>query len=108
MPLWKVDKRNIFKNEIRFLEKEGAILLGQIQIQENYMNNKQNQNLKVDRYDLNELLPSFENSSNNWNKDRYTLHFFSQEYYYYSKDLSTGDTRFSSLDDIINAKINNG
>ena len=65
MPLWKVDKRNIFKNEIRFLEKEGAILLGQIQIQENYMNNKQNQNLKVDRYDLNELLPSFENSSNN-------------------------------------------
>ena len=75
MPLWKVDKRNIFKNEIRFLEKEGAILLGQIQIQENYMNNKQNQNLKVDRYDLNELLPSFENSSNNWNKDRYALHF---------------------------------
>ena len=59
MPLWKVDKRNIFKNEIRFLEKEGAILLGQIQIQENYMNNKQNQNIKVDRYDLNELLPSF-------------------------------------------------
>ena len=76
MPLWKVDKRNIFKNEIRFLEKEGAILLGQIQIQENYMNNKQNQNLKVDRYDLNELLPSFENSSNNWNKDRYALHFW--------------------------------
>ena len=75
MPLWKVDKRNIFKNEIRFLEKEGAILLGQIQIQENCMNNKQNQNLKVDRYDLNELLPSFENSSNNWNKDRYALHF---------------------------------
>ena len=32
------------------------------------------------------------------------LHFFSQEYYYYSKDLSTGDTKFSSLDDIINAK----
>ena len=40
-----------FENEIRFLEKEGAMLLGQEQIQENYMN----QNLKVDRYDLNEL-----------------------------------------------------
>ena len=40
-----------FENEIRFLEKEGAMLLGQVQIQENYMN----QNLKVDRYDLNEL-----------------------------------------------------
>ena len=44
-----------FENEIRFLEKEGAMLLGQAQIQENYMNHKQNQNLKVDRYDLNEL-----------------------------------------------------
>ena len=44
-----------FENEIRFLEKEGAMLLGQVQIQENYMNDKQNQNLKVDRYDLNEL-----------------------------------------------------
>ena len=44
-----------FENEIRFLEKEGAMLLGQVQIQENYMNHKQNQNLKVDRYDLNEL-----------------------------------------------------
>ena len=31
------------------------MLLGQVQIQENYMNHKQNQNLKVDRYDLNEL-----------------------------------------------------
>ena len=44
-----------FENEIRFLEKEGAMLLGQVQIQENYMNHKQNQNLKVDRYDINEL-----------------------------------------------------
>ena len=44
-----------FENEIRFLEKEGAMLLGQVQIQENYMNHKQNQNLKVDCYDLNEL-----------------------------------------------------
>ena len=44
-----------FENEIRFLEKEGAMLLGQAQIQENYMNHKQNQNLKVDRHDLNEL-----------------------------------------------------
>ena len=44
-----------FEKEIRFLEKEGAMLLGQVQIQENYMNHKQNQNLKVDRYDLNEL-----------------------------------------------------
>ena len=29
-----------FENEIRFLEKEGAMLLGQIQIQEQYMNEK--------------------------------------------------------------------
>ena len=40
-----------FENEIRFLEKEGSILLAQIQIQEEYMIKKQ----KVDRYDLNEL-----------------------------------------------------
>ena len=40
-----------FENEIRFLEKEGAILLAQVQIQEEYMSKKQ----KVDRYDLNEL-----------------------------------------------------
>ena len=40
-----------FENEIRFLKKEGAMLLGQIQIQEQYMNEKQ----KVDRYDLNQL-----------------------------------------------------
>ena len=40
-----------FQNEIRFLEKEGAILLAQIKIQEEYMNGKQ----KVDRYDINEL-----------------------------------------------------
>ena len=45
-----------FKNEIRFLEKEGAMLLGQIQIQEQYMNEKQ----KVDRYDLNQLQEMFE------------------------------------------------
>ena len=30
-----------FQNEIRFLEKEGAILLAQIKIQEEYMNGKQ-------------------------------------------------------------------
>ena len=40
-----------FENEIRFLEKEGSILVAQIQIQEEYMSKKQ----KVDRYDLNEL-----------------------------------------------------
>ena len=40
-----------FQNEIRFLEKEGAILLARIKIQEEYMNGKQ----KVDRYDINEL-----------------------------------------------------
>ena len=44
-----------FENEIRFLKKEGAMLLGQVQIQENYMNHKKEKNLKVDRYDLNEL-----------------------------------------------------
>ena len=36
------------------------------------------------------------------NKD--ALHFFSQEYYYYFKNLSTGKTKFSSLDDIIKGK----
>ena len=40
-----------FENEIRFLEKEGAMLLAQVQIQEEYINRKQ----KVDWYDLNEL-----------------------------------------------------
>ena len=40
-----------FENEIRFLEKEGVMLLAQVQIQEEYINRKQ----KVDRYDLNEL-----------------------------------------------------
>ena len=44
-----------FENEIRFLKKEGAMLLGQVQIQENYMNHRKEKNLKVDRYDLNEL-----------------------------------------------------
>ena len=29
------------------------------------------------------------------------LHFFTQEHYYYSKDLSTGDIKFDSLNDII-------
>ena len=36
------------------------------------------------------------------NKD--ALHFFSQEYYYYFKNLSTGKLKFSSLDDIIKGK----
>ena len=36
------------------------------------------------------------------NKD--ALHFFSQEYYYYFKNLSTGKNKFSSLDDIIKGK----
>ena len=36
------------------------------------------------------------------NKD--ALHFFSQEYYYYFKNLSTGKIKFSSLDDIIKGK----
>ena len=40
-----------FENEIRFLKKEGAMLLAQVQIQEEYMSRKQ----KVYRYDLNEL-----------------------------------------------------
>ena len=43
-----------FENEIRFLEKEGAISLAQIQIQEEYIHCKK-QNVKVDRYDLNEM-----------------------------------------------------
>ena len=40
-----------FENEIRFLEKEGAMLLAQVQIQEDYTNQKE----KIDQYDLNEL-----------------------------------------------------
>ena len=40
-----------FQNEIRFLEKEGAMLLAQVKIQEEYMSRKE----KVDRYDINEL-----------------------------------------------------
>ena len=44
-----------FENEIRFLEKEGAISLAQIQIQEEYIHCKKQQNVKVDRYDLNEM-----------------------------------------------------
>ena len=38
-------------NEIRFLEKEAAILLGQVQILQNYLNCKQ----KINDYDLNQL-----------------------------------------------------
>ena len=38
-------------NEIRFLEKEASILLGQMQIHEDYLNHKQ----KVDDYDLQQL-----------------------------------------------------
>ena len=37
-----------FENEIRFLEKEGAISLAQIQIQEEYIHCKKQQNVKVD------------------------------------------------------------
>ena len=44
-----------FENEIRFLEKEGAISLAQIQIQEEYIHCKKQQSVKVDRYDLNEM-----------------------------------------------------
>ena len=44
-----------FENEIRFLEKEGAISLAQIQIQEEYIHCKKQQNVKVDLYDLNEM-----------------------------------------------------
>ena len=42
-------------DEIRFLKKHGAELMGLIQIHEDYLNQKQSQNLKIDRYDLNEL-----------------------------------------------------
>ena len=37
-----------FENEIRFLEKEGAISLAQIQTQEEYIHCKKQQNVKVD------------------------------------------------------------
>ena len=37
-----------FENEIRFLEKEGAISLAQIQIQEEYIHCKKQQSVKVD------------------------------------------------------------
>ena len=39
-------------NKIRFLEKQAAILLGQVQIHEDYLNRKQ----KIDDYDLNQLV----------------------------------------------------
>ena len=40
-----------FKEEMRFLEKEGAIALAQVRIQEEYMNEKE----KVDQYNVNQL-----------------------------------------------------
>ena len=46
-----IDLTISYENEIRFLNKEGDMVLAQVQIQENYMNQKQ----KVDRYDLYQL-----------------------------------------------------
>ena len=46
-----------FEEEIRFLEKEGAITLAYVHIQEQYMNEKK----EVNRYDLIEISDAIEN-----------------------------------------------
>ena len=49
--------RESFEEEIRFLEKEGAITLAYVHIQEQYMNEKK----EVNRYDLIEISDAIEN-----------------------------------------------
>ena len=44
-----------FENEINILEKEGAVLLGAIQLLEDYLNYKRQNGAIVDPYDINEL-----------------------------------------------------
>ena len=75
-----------FENEIRFLEKEGAILLRQIQIQEEYMSKKQ----KVDRYDINELQEMVE-------KFLRLLSLVDAYQYFQSKNLMLSDENFGNF-----------
>ena len=44
----------MYQKELSYLEKEGAILLGKIQIQEDYMNYRR-RNARLDADDLNEM-----------------------------------------------------
>ena len=80
-----------FENEIRFLEKEGAILLAQVQIQEEYMSKKQ----KVDRYDLNELQEMIE-------KFLRLLSLVDAYQYFQSKNEMLSDENFGNFLFIVN------
>ena len=42
----RIEKTSIFEKEISFLEKEGAVLLGAIQILEDYLNLKKKEKKK--------------------------------------------------------------
>ena len=81
-----------FENEIRFLEKEGAILLRQIQIQEEYMSKKQ----KVDRYDINELQEMVE-------KFLRLLSLVNAYQYFQSKNQMLSDENFGNFLFIVNS-----
>ena len=81
-----------FQNEIRFLEKEGAILLAQIKIQEEYMNGKQ----KVDRYDINELQEMVE-------KFLRLLSLVDGYQYFQSKNQMLSDENFGNFLFIVNS-----
>ena len=81
-----------FENEIRFLEKEGALLLAQVQIQEEYMNKKQ----KVDRYDLNELQEMIE-------KFLRLLSLVDAYQYFQSKNKMLSDENFGYFLFIVNS-----
>ena len=81
-----------FENEIRFLEKEGAILLGQIQIQEEYMSKKQ----EVNRYDINELQEMVE-------KFLRLLSLVDAYQYFQSKNQMLSDENFGNFLFIVNS-----
>ena len=81
-----------FENEIRFLEKEGAILLGQIQIQEEYMSKKQ----EVNRYDINELQEMVE-------KFLRLLSLVDGYQYFQSKNQMLSDENFGNFLFIVNS-----
>ena len=80
-----------FENEIRFLGKEGAILLARVQIQEEYMSKKQ----KVDRYDLNELQEMIE-------KFLRLLSLVDAYQYFQSKNEMLSDENFGNFLFIVN------
>ena len=80
-----------YENELRFLEKEGAILLAQVQIQEEYMSKKQ----KVDQYDLNELQEMIE-------KFLRLLSLVDAYQYFQSKNEMLSDENFGNFLFIVN------